>query len=170
MSVKPEKIHVQIKYKDIEHQFSAEPQEAWLLLNQFFKEMLPSFEIAQKLWLNVNTAHLAKDLNGIVAFSSDGASLMVPKNKLTDNEALLVWLAAYYLGNKLGLVSSDSLSKEELQIKLGKSGKITSTRLGELVKTEMVTKDAEERFRITTFGVTQTQKDVIPKIRAKTGV
>ena len=169
MSVKPEKIHVQIKYKGIEQQFSADPPEAWLLLNQFFKEMLPSFEIAQKIWLNVDLVQLAKDLNGIVAFSSDGASLLVPKNKLTDNEALLVWLAASYLGHKLGLVNCDSLSKDELQVKLGKSGKITSTRLGELVKTEMVTKDAEERFRITTFGVTQTQKDIIPKIRAKTG-
>jgi len=168
LSVKPEKIHVQIKYKDIEQQFSADPQEAWFLLNQFFKEFIPSFEIAQKIWLNVDVQQLAKDLNGIAAFSGDGASLLVPKNKLTDNEALLVWLAAYYLGHKLGLINCDSLSKDELQSKLGKSGKITSTRLGELVKTEMVAKDADDRFRVTTFGVTQTQKDVIPKIRAKT--
>ncbi|MCL5949677.1 MAG: hypothetical protein M1490_04290 [Candidatus Bathyarchaeota archaeon] len=168
MSQKPEKIHVHIKYKDVTQEFSAEPQEAWLLLNQFFKGMLPSFEIAQKLWLNIDVAQLSKDLNGIVAFSVDGVSLLVPKNKLTDNEALLVWLAAYYLGNKVGLVNSDSLSKDELQSKLGKSGKITSTRLGELVKTELVAKEANDRFRVTTFGVTQTQKDVIPKIRAKT--
>ena len=169
MSAKPEKIHVAIKYKDVEQQFSAEPQEVWLLLNQFFKELIPSFEIAQKLWLNIDVQQLAKDLKGIVAFSGEGASLLVPKNKLTDNEALLVWLAAGYLGNKLGLINSDSLSKDELQSKLGKSGKITSTRLGELAKTDMVTKESDDRFRITTFGVTQTQKDVIPKIRAKTG-
>jgi hypothetical protein len=168
LSTKPEKIQVQIKYKDVEQQFSAEPQEAWLLLNQFFKNLLPSFEIAQKLTLNVDLQQLAKDLNGIVAFSGDGVSLMAPKNKLTDNEALLVWLAAYYLGHKLGLVNSECLSKDELQAKLGKSGKITSTRLGELVKSEMVAKDADDCFRITTFGVTQTQKEIIPKIRAKT--
>jgi hypothetical protein len=170
LSLKPEKIHVQIKYKGVEQQFSSEPQEAWLLLNQFFKDIIPSFEIAQKLWLNIDVQQLAKDLKGIVAFSGDGASLLVPKNKLTDNEALLVWLAAYYLGFKLGLVGSDFLSKDELQSKLGKSGKITSTRLGELAKTEMITKDADDCFRVTTFGVTQTQKDIIPKIRAKTGV
>lgn len=49
MSDKPEKIGVLIKYKDVEKQFSAEPQEVWLLLNQFFKDFIPSFEIAQKL-------------------------------------------------------------------------------------------------------------------------
>ena len=148
-------------------ELSAEPQEAWLLLNQFFKKLIPSFEIAQKLWLSIDVAQLAKDLNGIVAFSSDGASLLVPKTKLTDNEALSVWLTAYFLGHKLGLVSGDSLSKDELQVKLGKSGKITSTRLGELVKNDVVAKTADERFRITTFGVVQTQKEVIPRIKSK---
>ncbi len=167
LSAKPEKIQVQIKYKGVEQQFSAEPQEAWLLLNQFFKDMIPSFEIAQKLSLNIDIAQLAKDLNGIVAFSGDGANLLVPKNKLTDNEALLVWLVAYYLGHELGLVGGDSLSKEELQTKLGKSGKITSTRLGELVKDELVAKTAEDDFKITSFGIIQVQKDVIPRIRAK---
>lgn len=167
MSGKPEEITVQIKYKGVEEQFSAEPQEAWLLLTQFFKGLIPSFEVAQKLWLNIDLKQLAKDLNGIVAFSSDGASLLVPKNKLTDNEALLVWLLAHYLGQQLGLVNCDSLSKEELQAKLGKSGKITSTRLGELVKTDFVAKTADEKFRVTAFGVVWAQKEVLPRIKSK---
>ena len=167
MSEKPEKIQVQIKYKEIEQQFSADPQDAWLLINKFFKDFIPSFEIAQKLWLSIDLQQLAKDLNGIAAFSSDGASLLVSKNKLTDNEALSIWLTAYYLGHKLGMVNSDSLSKDELQMKLGKSGKITSTRLGELAKNGVVLKTADEKFRITTYGVVQTQKEVIPRIKSK---
>ncbi len=170
MSAKPEKITVQIKYKEVEQQISAEPQEAWLLLNKFFKDMIPSFEIAQNLWLNVDLEQLASDLKGIVAFSDDGASLLAPKNKLTDNEALLVWLVAYFLGHKLGLVQSDSVSKDELEVKLGKSGKITSTRLGELVKNDFAVKMADEKFRITTFGVLQVQKEIIPRIKSKIGV
>ena len=167
MNGKPEKIQVQIKYKDVAQEFSAEPQEAWLLVNQFFKEFIPSFEIAKKLWLTIDLQQLARDLNGILAYSSDGASWLAPKNKLTDNEALSIWLIAQHLGHKLGMLSSDALSKDELQTKLGKSGKIVSTRLGELAKNGMVTKTAEDKFRITTYGVAQTQKEVIPKIRTK---
>jgi hypothetical protein len=163
----PEKICVQIKYKDVEEKFSAEPQEVWLLLNQFFKNFIPSFEIAQKLWLNIDAAQLAKELNGIVAFSEDGVSLLAPKNKLTDNDALLVLLAAYFLGHKLGLVNSDSLSKDELQFKIGKSSKITSTRLSELVKSDSAAKTVDEKFRITKFGVVQVQKEVLPKIKSR---
>lgn len=167
MTEKTEKIHIQIKYREVAQEFSAEPQEAWLLVNQFFKEFIPSFEVASKLWLNVDLQQLAKDLDGIVAFSSDGASLLAPKNKLTDNEALLVWLTAQHLGHKLGMLGGDSLSKDELQTRLGKSGKIVSTRLGELAKNGMVTKTDDGKFKITTYGVVQTQKEVIPRIRTK---
>jgi hypothetical protein len=167
LSQKAEKIQVQIKYKEIEQQFSADPQDALLLVNQFFKDFIPSFEIAQKLWLSVDLKQLAKDLNGIVAFSSDGASMLAPKNKLTDNETLSIWLTAQYLGHKLGMLKSDSQSKDELQAKLGKSGKITSTRLGELAKNGVVQKTADDKFRITTYGVIQAQKEVIPKIKSK---
>ena len=167
MSGKPEKIHIQIKYKDVAQEFSAEPQEAWLLINHFFKEFIPSFEIAQKLWLTIDLQQLARDLNGIVAYSSDGASLLAPKGKLTDNEALSIWLTTQYLGHKLGMLSSEVLSKDELQTKLGKSSKIVSTRLGELTKNGIVAKTADDKFRITTYGVVQTQKEVLPRVRTK---
>jgi predicted transcriptional regulator len=72
------------------------------------------------------------------------------------------------LGSKLGLLASEVLSKDELQAKLGKSGKITSTRLGELVKNDLVAKTVDDKFRVTTFGVVQLQKDLLAKIKAKT--
>jgi hypothetical protein len=167
LSQKTQKVQVQLKYKEVEQQFSAEPQEAWILINQFFKDLIPSFEIAQKLWLNIDVQQLAKDMNSIAVFSSDGVNLLVAKNKLTDNEALSLWLTTHYLGHKLGMVASDVLSKDELQLKLGKSSKITGTRLGELTKNGFVQKTSDEKFRMTTIGVVQTQKEIIPKIKSK---
>ncbi|HLN45295.1 MAG TPA: hypothetical protein VK209_06270 [Candidatus Sulfotelmatobacter sp.] len=168
---KSNKIEVQIKYKDIEKTVSTEKlEDAWLLLDKFFHQTIPSFEIANRLCLDVDLTKLTKDLEGVIAFSSEGSSLLLPKTKLTDNETLILWLIASYTGRKLNKLETDSLSKEELQTKLGKSGKITSTRLGELVKNDMVTRVNEDRFRITTYGVVQTQKDILPKIRTKTNI
>jgi hypothetical protein len=141
-------------------------EETWLQLNRFFNEFIPSFEVAEKLQLSVDLQALAKDCEGLIAFSPEGPN--APKNKLTDNETLALWLLASYLGHKLNLLGSDALSKEELQVRLGKSGKITSTRLGELVKNDVVAKTEDEKFRITTFGVAQVLKEVLPKIKAKT--
>jgi hypothetical protein len=168
---KQDRIEVRVKYKDVEKTFSASSvEDAWLLLDKFFHEAVPSFETANRLWLNVDLAALAKDLEGVVAFSPEGSSLLLPKGRLTDNETLILWLIAGYLGHRLGKLESDALSKEELQAKLGKSSKITSTRLGELVKNDIIARTDEDKFRITTFGIVQVQKDVLPKIKAKTNV
>jgi hypothetical protein len=167
LTERQEKVSVHIKYKDVEKTFSATMEETWVLLSKFFNEFLPSFEIANKLWLSVDLKQLAKECEGLIAFAKEGPSLLVSKNKLTDNEALSMWLLASYLGHELGMVESDALSKEELQAKLGKSGKITSTRLGELVKNDVVAKTAEDKFRITTFGVVLMQKEILSRVKAK---
>ncbi len=170
MSKENNKVQVQVNFKGVEKKFEGTVEETWLLLSKFFNEFIPSFEVARKLWLSVDVQKLAKDCEGLIAFSPEGSSILVPKNKLTDNETLALLLLGKYLGCKLNLVESDALSKEELQVKLGKNGKITSTRLGELVKMEWVTKTDNDNFRITSFGVTQMQKDVLPRIIAKTGI
>jgi len=167
LTEKQAKIEVQVKYNDIEKKFSGYPEAIWLLLGKFFSEFLPSFEVANKLLLSVDLQKLAEDCEGIIAFSEEGANLLMPKSKITDNETLLLWLLASYLGHKLGKMETATLSKEELQTKLGKSGKITSTRLGELAKSNMVIKVADEKFKVTTYGVAQMQKYILPKIKAK---
>lgn len=167
MTEESEKVEVQIKYKDLEKKFSATPEETWFLLSKFLNEALPSFEIVNKLRLTIDLKELAKDCEGIIGFSKEGPCLLVPKTKLTDNETLLLWLLASYLGRKLGMLDDDSVSKLELQAKLGKSAKITSTRLGELAKNDLITKTRDEKFKITTFGVFQVQKDNLPKIKSK---
>ncbi len=170
MSSEASKMHVLVKFNGFEKVFEGTVEETWLLLSKFYDEFIPSFEVARRLQLIVDVQSLARDCEGLIAFSPEGPKMLVPKNKLTDNEALALWLLATYLGEKLNLLASDALSKEELQAKLGKSGKITSTRLGELVKTEWVAKTAEDKFKITTFGIFQMQKDVLPRIITKTGI
>jgi hypothetical protein len=160
-------VTIHIKFGDVEQTFTGSVEDVWLSINKFFGEFVPSFTVAKRLMLSVDLGELVKACEGLVAFSKEGANLLVSKDRLTDNETLLLWLLAADVGFQLGLVSSDVLGKEELQSRLGKSGKITSTRLGELVKTDLVVKTADDKYKITTFGLVQMQKDIIPKIRAK---
>lgn len=169
MTGEREDITVQIKYKGIEKTFSGKPQEVWLFTNKFFDQFLPSFEIANRLVLSVDLQRLVKECEGIIGFAAEGSYLLVPRNRLTDNEALSLLLLAGYVACQLGKAETDGVSKEELQAKLGKDAKIVSTRLGELVKGEIAAKTADEKYRITTFGLVQTQKDVLPKIKSKIG-
>lgn len=161
------KIAIRIRYKNFEKEIQASLEEAWLLLRQFFNEFIPSFEIANKLWLNIDLQQLAKECEGLIAFSKDGPSILASNARLTDNETLLLWLLANRLGNEIGVLAKDTISKDDLKIRLGKSAKIASTRLGELVKNGSIVKLEGENFRITTFGIIQMEREILPKIRAK---
>ena len=61
MSTPSASITIQIKYGNIEKTFTGDPEQVWLAVNKFFSEFLPSFEIAQKLTLNVDLQKLAKE-------------------------------------------------------------------------------------------------------------
>jgi len=164
-----DEIAVQVKYKDIEKTFSGRVNDVWVSMNRFFSEFIPTFDISKKIVLTVDLQELVKACEGIVAFAEKGPHLLVSRSKLTDNEALVLLLLAGYIGYKLGLVESDVVSKDELQARLGKSSKIVSTRLGELVKREIAVKTNDGKYKISTFGVVQMQKDFLPRIRAKIG-
>lgn len=162
-----ETITVHIKYRDVEQTFTGNVNDVWISINRFFSEMVPALEVARKAVLTVDLEKLIDDCENIIAVAPEGPSLLVSKQKLTDGETLALDLLAAYIGNKLGLLNSDTLSKEELQAGLGKSAKITSTRLGELCREGLATKTEEGNYKITTIGIKSLQEEVLPKIRER---
>lgn len=163
-----DKITIQVKYRNVEKTFSGTIEEVWFSLNKFFNQFISSFEIANKLALSIDLQRLAEDCVGLIAFSEEGYNLLIPRSKTTDNETLILVLLANYLGFRLGRSETYTVPKDELQTRLGKNAKITSTRLGELVKNKMVERTNDDKYRITTLGLTQVQKDILPRIKSKT--
>jgi len=160
-------VTVHIKYRDMEQTFTGNVNDVWVSVNRFFSEMIPAFEVTRKAILTVDLEKIIEDSENIIAVAPEGPSLLVSRQKLTDNETLALHLLATHVGHKLGLLSTDSLSKEELQAGLGKSAKITSTRLGELCREGLAVKTEEDRYKVTTIGIKRLQEEVLPRIRAK---
>ena len=156
-----------VKHRDVEQTFTGNVDDVWVSVNRFFSEMIPALEAARKVVLTVDFQSLIEGCKDIIAVAPEGAALLVPRAKLTDGETLSLHLLATHIGYKLGLLDSDAVSKEELRVKLGKSGKITSTRLGELLREGWVTKTGEDHYKITTIGIKSLQREVLPRIRAK---
>ena len=162
-----ETITVHVKYKDMEQTFTGNVNDVWVSVNRFFSEMVPAFDIARKVTLTVDLAKLVEDFKDVIAIASEGPTLLISKEKLTDSETLQLYLLAAYMGYRLGKLTRETMTKEELQTKLGKSMKITTTRLGELVKDGLATKTEEGNYKITTIGIKRLQDEALPKIRAK---
>ena len=167
MTLADNEITIQVKYKDVEETFSGNVNDVWISINKFFSEFIPTFEVSKRIILTVDLQNLIKGCENIIAFTEECPHLLVSRSKLTDNETLALQLLASYVGYKLGIVKSDAVSKEELQTKLGKTSKIASTRLGELVKREIAAKTNDGKYKISTLGVIQMQKDFLPRIKAK---
>lgn len=162
-------IKVQVKYKGLEETFSGQVDDVWISINRFFSDLIPTFGIARDILLTVDLPLLIEDCKNLIAFTKESSYLLVSKDTLTDNETLALQLLAGYVGHRMGILESDALSREKLQAKLGKSSKITSTRLGELVRSEMATKTDDGNYKITTYGINQMQKDILPKIKERIG-
>jgi len=153
-------VTVNVKYGGMEQTFTGNANDVWVSVNRFFGEMIPTFDIARKVTLTVDLAELIEDFKDVIAIAPEGPELLIPKDKLTDSEVLQFYLLAAYVSFRLGKRLTEVMTKEELQAKLGKSMKITTTRLGELVKQGTVVKTEEGAFRIATIGVKKLQEDL----------
>jgi hypothetical protein len=153
-------VTVNVKYGGMEQTFTGDANDVWVSVNRFFGEMIPTFDMARKVTLTVDLAKLIDDSKDVIAIAPEGPELLIPKDKLTDSEVLQFYLLAAYVSFKLGKRSTEVMTKEELQAKLGKSMKITATRLGELVKQGIIHKTEEGAFRIATIGVKKLQEEL----------
>lgn len=160
-------VTVHVKYRDIEQTFTGNANDVWVSINRFFSEMIPAFDLAHKITLTVDLQKLVEDFKDIIAIAPEGPQLVISRQKLTDSETLLLNLLATYIGHKIGKLDREWLTREELQAKLGKSMKITSTRLGELCKEGVAVKMENGNYKIATIGTKRVQKEILPRIKVK---
>ncbi len=163
-----EQVTATIKYQETEQTFTGDANQVWTSINKFFSEMIPALDTVKKAILTVDLETLIEDCKNIIAIAPEGPVILVSKQKLTDNETLTLHLIAAYIANKLGQ-PKDYLTKEELQSGLGKNSKITSTRLGELIRDGNATKTQEGNYKITTIGIKRFQEEALPEIIQKLG-
>jgi hypothetical protein len=161
-------ITVHVKYGDIEQTFTGNVNDVWVSVNRFFSDMIPELSITHGITLTLDLAKVVEDFKGVVAIAPEGPELIIPKEKLTDSETLQLYLLAAYLGYKLGKLTRETMTKEELQAKLGKTPKTTSARLSELVKQGNLVKTEEGTYKIATIAIKKLQ-DALTKSKLKVG-
>lgn len=156
-----------IKYKDIEETFTGDVNNVWTSINRFFSQTIPLFDAARSAVLTVDLKKVIVASKGFVAVAEEGPVVLISKQKLTDTESLLLKLLAAYVGGQLGVLDKMWLSRDELQGWLGKSRKITGTRLGELCREGLAVKTEEGGYRLSALGINRLVDEVLAQIRSR---
>ena len=160
-------VTVSIKHGDLQETFSGDVDTVWKSVNRFFSQLLPVLDVVQGVVLSVDVQQVVEASKDMVAVGNEGPVVLVDKAKLTDSETLLLLLLAAWIGDRLGLLETGLLSKEELQGWLGKSSKITGTRLGELSREGLVVKTREGDHKLSTLGIKRLVDEILPQIKEK---
>ena len=160
-------VSVSIKYGELEEKFTGDADEVWISVNRFFSRAFPALDTIKDVVLTIDLKDIINASKGIVAITEEGPTVLISTKRLTDAECLLLRLLSEWIGERLGATESHWLSKDEIQEWLGKSSKITGTRLGELCRKGLAKRNERGDYGLTTLGLKWFLDGGVDKIRSK---
>jgi len=167
MSKEERIFEVQLKCGDFEAKFSGNIDEVIKGFFKFLSDIYPTYETLSRITITVDIEELLKNLRGVIAVTPEGVVLLKPPEgvSLITRETVGLHLIKTYVGKKLGLTESDSLSIVDLLKFTGDKPGAIAGRLSEMVNEGLVERVGRGEYRITTLGVKVFLDSVIPKFK-----
>lgn len=163
------KLEVHVKYGELEAKFTGAPDEVYRGIIGFLSKALPTYEVASGLTLTVGLTELVEGLRGIIADTPEGMVLLIPRDKLTDRDAIILHLAKTYLSYHLGKGDKPSLSSAQIVDLTGTRPGGAAARLSELADIGWVARVGKGEYQITTLGLRSLLDVIVPRLRTLAG-
>jgi len=159
------KLELVAKYADMEVRFTGSPSEVVRGLLAFLSRIIPAFELVSELTISADLEDLLKRLKGIIAFAEEGPVILIPRDRLSERDALLLHLVKAYVSYRLGKVDKESLSMAELITLTGTKPGTAAARLSEVVSLGYVERIGRGEYRITTLGIKNFLEEILPRLK-----
>jgi len=163
------KLRAHIEYGDFKADIEGTADEVFKETIKLLNQAIPTLETVSKLIYNADFAKLMEDLTGIVTVLPEGPTLSSDL-ELSAEEAIGLCLLGGHVGAKLGKLTKDFLSIEELAMFTRKAEKTVRNTIPSMVKLGLVERGEEGAYRITNLGVKEFEDTVIPKLKPAGGV
>ena len=138
-------LNVSISINDIKVQFNGSPESVLSSVISFISKQIPAIEIAKKVMLNYSVSELVEKFNEFVKITPEGPIIMpISDIKLSDKEAVALYLVAMRIGKLLGKADNELVSINQIQMATALNPKSVSSRISELVKSGYVSKETEK--------------------------
>ena len=163
-----QKVRVHIEYGDLNTDFEGSADEVFKEVINMLSQVFPAIETVSRLTYNVDFFKLMDGLAGIVTILPEGPTL-APDLELSAHEAIGLCLLGTHIGAKLGKLTKDFMSIEELAIFTRKAEKTIRNTLPTMVKLGFVERSEEGTYRITNLGTKEFEDTVLPKLKSIEG-
>lgn len=163
-------MEVFIRFGDSEARFSGTVDEVTSSILAFLGKVYPAYKVVSRLTLTADLEQLLKALEGIIAVTPEGLVILIPRERITDRDAIILHLVKTYIGYQLKKIERPSLSIAELISLMGGKPGAVAGRLSELTDEGWVMRVGRGEYRITTLGIKLFLEGVLPKLKPLTGV
>ena len=158
-------VEMLLRFKGMEVKLTGSPKDVTKAFLDFMSKMLPSYDIADRLVMNLDLDKLLRDLEGVIAMTPEGIIVTVPREGMGERDTILLYLLKTSIGQQLGRLEEDALSLADILTQTGGKPSTTAARLSELVSQSWVERVGRGKYRITTYGVKSFQDTVLPRLR-----
>ena len=145
-------IRVQIEVNGMRYDGSGSVQEIVPQILQFLSQAVPAYDLARKLVYVPDLAGLADKISDFAKMTNTGQLLLV-RNGLPAERAILIVLFMAHLAGKMGKRDGDSLSIEEIATGVGKAPKTIRNVIVELQKSGLIDRAERGKYRVTSKGL-----------------
>ena len=147
-----------IAYGEVKTEFSGSPEAVLHSVNSFLSKTVPQLSLAQKLSISFSLSDLISRFQEFVKITPEGPRVWSGERKFSDKELVALKLVAQRIAGETAPATHSSLSLAQLQELTALNPKSVSSRLSELSKSGLVTRETSENgsgtsFRITTQGI-----------------
>jgi len=164
-----ESIRVYLECGELKLNFEGSVEDVIRALMEFLSKHYPGYDLIKKLVISVDLEELLKKIEGIIGISTEGAVLLIPKEKLVKQlslrERILLHLLRAYIGYQLKISDKQSLSVDELLRITGSGTGALAGRLSELSDDGFIERIGRGEYKVTTLGLKHLVEEVLPKIK-----
>ena len=145
-------IRVQIEVNGVRYDGSGSVQEIVPQILQFLSQAVPAYDLAKKLVYVPDLASLADKISEFAKMTNTGQLLLV-RNGLPAERAILIVLFMAHLAGKMGKRDGDALSIEEIATGVGKAPKTIRNVIVELQKSGLIDRAERGKYLVTSKGL-----------------
>ncbi|MEM1575173.1 MAG: hypothetical protein QXF09_02370 [Nitrososphaerota archaeon] len=142
-------LKVIIEHNNTRIEFKGDFHDVWNSINKYFSTIFPSFEAIKKIVRKIDVNELSEMISDEVKIIN-GKIIVHGENDA--KRKIVLALAGAYIGATMGLIQNDFLTPQQISEATGIDSKIVRARLSEMVKSNLVFKIDEGKYKYSPIG------------------